>query len=216
GAGLGHRFPPAPATDPRTPGAVPDGRAAASGPVAPPPTAAPRGGGRRMNTTTPPPTPVQVPVTVWEPRTYPGDLAQLRKLRQDLPHDLAGFDADFVDTVHLCASELLANAIKYTDSGLPGGQVLRFLSRPTTSRLRSGLNDEGGSGTAPRIPTERSVQAWEWAEGQRGLEIIEQLSTARCYHRAAPRIDLGPHVWPGLAVTPRQAPRHPRPYVSAD
>ena len=28
-----------------------------------------------MSTTTPSPTPVQVPVTVWEPRTYPGDLA---------------------------------------------------------------------------------------------------------------------------------------------
>ena len=41
----------------------------------------------------------------------PAAMAQLlRKLRRDL----AGFDADFVDTVHLCASELLANAIKYT------------------------------------------------------------------------------------------------------
>src|SRR5699024_12552490 len=68
GAGLGHRLPPAPAPYPRTPGAVPDGRAAAPGPVAPPPTAAPRGGGSRMNTTTPPPPPVQVPGTVWEPR----------------------------------------------------------------------------------------------------------------------------------------------------
>ena len=151
-----------------------------------------------MNITTPPPTPVQVPVTVWEPRTYPGDLAQLRTLRQDLTRDLVGFDADFVDTVHLCASELLANAIKYTDSGLPGGQVLRFLSRPTTHRLRIGLTDEGGSGTAPRIPTERSAQAWEWAEGQRGLVIIEQLSMAWGYHRTAPWADLGTHVWASL------------------
>src|SRR5699024_11683463 len=89
GAGLGHRLPPAPAPYPRTPGAVPDGRAAAPGPVAPPPTAAPYTGSSRMNTTTPPPTPVQVPVTVWEPRTYPGTLAQLRKLRHDLTRSLA-------------------------------------------------------------------------------------------------------------------------------
>ena len=169
-----------------------------------------------MNTTTPPPTPVQVPVTVWEPRTYPGTLAQLRKLRQDLTRDLAGFDPDFVDTVHLCASELLANAIKYTDSGLPGGQVLRFLSRPTTHRLRIGFTDEGGSGNTPRIPTERSEQAWEWAEGQRGLVIIEQLSMAWGYHRTAPWADLGTHVWVDLALTQGQAPRRPRPYVFAD
>ena len=169
-----------------------------------------------MNTTTPPPTPVQVPVTVWEPRTYPGTLAQLRKLRHDLTRDLAGFAPDLLHTVHLCASELLANAVKYTDSGLPGGQVLRFLSRPTTHRLRIGFTDEGGSGTAPRIPTQRSAQAWEWAEGQRGLVIIEQLSMAWGYHRTAPWADLGTHVWADLALTPDQAPRRPRPYVFAD
>ena len=169
-----------------------------------------------MNTTTPPPTPVQVPVTVWEPRTYPGTLAQLRKLRHDLTRDLAGFAPDLLHTVHLCASELLANAVKYTDSGLPGGQVLRFLSRPTTSRLRIGFTDEGGSGNTPRIPTQRSEQAWEWAEGQRGLVIIEQLSMAWGYHRTAPWADLGTHVWVDLALTPDQAPRRPRPYVFAD
>src|SRR5699024_1377408 len=154
GAGVGHRLPPAPATDPRTPGAVPVGRAAAPGPVAPPPAAAPRGGGRRMNITTPPPTPVQVPVTVWEPRTYPGDLVQLRALSQDTSRALGGFDAESVHTVQRCSRELLANPITYTAAGLPGGQVLRFLGRPTTDLIRVGFTDKGGSGTVPRIPTE--------------------------------------------------------------
>src|SRR5699024_7080454 len=215
-SGLGHRLPSAPAPYPRTPGAVPDGRAATPRPVAPPPTAAPRRGGPRMNVTTLPLTPFQLPVTVRAPRTSPGDLADQLTLRHDLTQALVGLDADFVDTVHLCASELLANAIKYTDTGLPGGQFLRFLSRPTAHRLRIGFTDEGGSGTVPRIPTERSVQAWEWAEGQRGLVIIEQLSMAWGYHRTAPWADLGTHVWADLALTPGQAPRHPRPYVFAD
>ena len=173
-----------------------------------------------MNTTTPPltTTPVQdqAPVTVWEPRTYPGTLAHLRTLRHDLTQDMTGFAPDLIDTVRLCASELLANAVKYTDSGLPGGAVLRFLSRPTSDRLRIGLTDEGGSGTVPRIPTQRSEQAWDWAEGQRGLVIIEQLSVAWGYHRTAPWADLGTHVWADLALTPDQAPRRPRPYVFAD
>src|SRR5699024_2124713 len=76
--------------------------------------------------------------------------------------------------------------------------------------------DEGGSGNTPRIPTQRSEQAWEWAEGQRGLVIIEQLSMAWGYHRTAPWADLGTHVWADLALTPDQAPRRPRPYVFAD
>lgn len=140
-----------------------------------------------MNTTSTSTVAVPVPVTVWEPRTYPGNLAHLRTLRHDLARDLTGFAPDLVDTVRLCASELLANAVKYTDSGLPGGEVLRFLSRPAPGRLRIGFTDEGGSGTTPRIPTDRSEEAWNWAQGQRGLVIVDQLSTAWGYHLAAPQ-----------------------------
>lgn len=168
-----------------------------------------------MNTT-PSSTTTPAPVTVWEPRTYPGNLAHLRRLRRDLIRDLAGFDADLIDTVQLCASEMLANAIKYTNSRLLGGEVLRFLSRPTQDRLRIGFTDEGGSGTVPRIPTERSPETWDWAEGQRGLVVIAQLSTTWGHHHAAPWADLGTHVWADFTLTENNAPHDPRPYVFAD
>src|SRR5699024_6634902 len=137
-------------------------------------------------------------------------------LRHDLTPDLTRFTPALRATVRRRASELLANADQYTASGPPGGAVLRVLSRPTSDRLRIGLTDEGGSGTVPRIPTQRSAQAWDWAEGQRGLVIIEQLSVAWGYHRTAPWADLGTHGWADLALTPDQAPRRPRPYVFAD
>lgn len=156
------------------------------------------------------------PVTVWEPRTYPGDLAQGRRVRHDLTRDLAGFDGDLVDLVHLCAGELFANAAKYTDSRLAEGEVLRFLSRPDPCTLRLGFTDAGGSGAVPRIPRERSEQEWGWAEGQRGLVIIDQLARAWGHHRAAPWADLGTYVWVDLSLAEGQAPRTPRRYVFAD
>ncbi|WP_236574701.1 ATP-binding protein, partial [Nocardiopsis sp. FR26] len=64
----------------------------------------------------------------WEHRLYPGHLRDLARVRDDLECDLAGFDPDLVTTVQLCLSELFANAVKYTDSGQPGGEVLRTLA----------------------------------------------------------------------------------------
>ena len=115
--------------------------------------------------------------TVWEPRTYPGSLAHLHTVRADLSHDLAGFDDDLVETIILCASELFANCAKYTDSGCREGEVLRFLAWEA-DRVRVGFTDAGGSGGSPRVPDERSDDEWAWAEGQRGLLMVEKLSTA--------------------------------------
>ena len=157
------------------------------------------------------------PVTVWGTRTYPGDLAQGRRVRHDLTRDLTGFDGDFVDLVHLCAGELFANAVKYTDSRLTGGEVLRFLNRPDTYTLRIGFTDAGGSGAAPpRIPVERSEQEWDWSEGQRGLAIIDQFAVRWGHWRTAPWADLGTHVWADLSLAEGQAPRTHRRYVFAD
>ena len=103
-----------------------------------------------MNTTTPPltTTPVQdqVPVTVWEPRTYPGTLAHLRTLRHDLTQDLTGFTPDLIDTVRLCASELLANAVKYTDTGGEIGLSLAREGRQAVVRVW-----DTGIGIAPDL-----------------------------------------------------------------
>ncbi|MBE3002356.1 ATP-binding protein [Nocardiopsis sp. HNM0947] len=157
-----------------------------------------------MNTTAP---------TVWEPRTYPGHLSHLREVRRHIAHDLNGFDGDLVETLILCASELFANCVKYTDSGTAEGEVIRFLSWEN-GRLRIGFTDNGGSGALPCIPDQRTDDEWAWAEGQRGLLMVETLSTGWGYLRAAPWADLGTHVWAEFAIPPdTPVPRHLAAYV---
>jgi anti-sigma regulatory factor (Ser/Thr protein kinase) len=153
------------------------------------------------------------PAVFWEHRTYPGQLSQLSRVRADLAADLAGFDPDLVDTLQLVTSELFANASKYTDSGRQGGETIRALSMPDPRTLRVSLSDCGGGGGVPRIPTERTTDEWDWAEGQRGLVLVENLSTAWGHFRLAPWADLGTHVWAEFAVDPGQAPPGLRPYV---
>ncbi|MBE3001781.1 ATP-binding protein [Nocardiopsis sp. HNM0947] len=151
--------------------------------------------------------------TVWEPRTYPGHLCHLRDVRTHLTHDLNGFDTDLVETIVLCASELFANCVKYTDSGRPNGEVIRFLNWQN-DRIRLGFTDQGGSGALPRIPDQRSDDDWAWAEGQRGLLMVQTLSTAWGHLPTAPWADLGTHVWADLAVPPRTpTPHHLASYV---
>ncbi|MFE3458896.1 ATP-binding protein [Nocardiopsis aegyptia] len=159
------------------------------------------------------PTTTRRPAVFWEHRTYPGDLAHLSQVRSDLATDLAGFDPDLVDTVQLLTSELFANGVKYTDSGHTGGEILRALSMPDPATLRVSLSDCGGGGGTPRIPTERTADAWDWAEGQRGLVLVQNLSTAWGHFRLAPWADLGTHVWAQVPVDPTRVPPDLRPYV---
>ncbi|KOX12110.1 histidine kinase, partial [Nocardiopsis sp. NRRL B-16309] len=79
--------------------------------------------------------------------------------------------------------------------------------------LRVSLSDCGGGGGTPRIPTERTADEWDWAEGQRGLVLVESLSTAWGHFRLAPWADLGTHVWATFTVPPGTAPKRMRPYV---
>ncbi|OKI22532.1 histidine kinase [Nocardiopsis sp. TSRI0078] len=153
------------------------------------------------------------PFVFWEHRLYPGDLALLSRVREDLSRDLAGFDADLVETVRLCASELFANCVKYTGSGREGGEVLRALSMPDRRTLRFSVSDCGGGGGVPRVPVERDGDEWDWAEGQRGLLLVENLSRAWGHFRLAPWADLGTHVWAVFDVAPERSPRGLRPYV---
>ena len=153
------------------------------------------------------------PTVSWEHRTYPADLAHLRRVRADLATDLTGFDPDLVDTLQLVTSELFANSVKYTRAEPPFEEVIRALSMPDPRTLRVSLSDCGGGGGTPRIPTERSADEWDWAEGQRGLVLIENLSTAWGYFRLAPWADLGTHVWATFEVDPASFPPDLRPYV---
>ncbi|WDZ91318.1 ATP-binding protein [Nocardiopsis sp. HUAS JQ3] len=156
------------------------------------------------------------PLVRWEHRVYPGALDQLARVRADLAADLAGFDGDLVETVRLCASELFANSVKYTDSGKRDGEVVRALSMPDARTLRFSVSDCGGGGGTPAVPEERTEDEWSWAEGQRGLLLVENLSTAWGHFRLAPWADLGTHVWAAFAVPPGGAPPATRPYVLID
>lgn len=142
----------------------------------------------------------------WEHRLYPGQLSQLSRMRADLVRDLSGFDPDLVDTLSLVTSELFANSCKYTESGDPDCEVLRALSMPDPATLRVGLSDYGGRGGVPAIPHQRTGDEWDWAEGQRGLLLVENLCASWGHHRLAPWADLGNHVWASFAVDPAQVP----------
>jgi anti-sigma regulatory factor (Ser/Thr protein kinase) len=153
------------------------------------------------------------PTVVWEHRTYPAGLSQLSRVRADLAADLTGFDPDLIDTLQLVTSELFANAAKYTRADPPFKEVIRALSMPDPRTLRVSLSDCGGGGGMPRIPTERTTDEWDWAEGQRGLVLVENLSTAWGHFHLAPWADLGTHVWATFAVDPANTPPDLRPYV---
>lgn len=56
----------------------------------------------------------------WE-QTYPGVLATLPKVRQGLRESLAECTKALADDVQTVASELAANAVRHSRSGLPGG-----------------------------------------------------------------------------------------------
>ncbi|MFI6575669.1 ATP-binding protein [Nocardiopsis sp. NPDC050513] len=128
---------------------------------------------------------IALPGVWWPCRGYAGDLSELAGVRADLGRDLVGFDPDLVDTVQLVVSELVANAAKYAR---PGGEVVRTMCLLGGRTLRVAVSDPGGP-TRPRIPTERTEDEWDVAEGQRGLLLVESLAA-----------DWGCHAfpeWPG-------------------
>lgn len=153
------------------------------------------------------------PLVQWEHRIYTGTHKDLSQVRSDLTHDLAGFDPDLIDTLHLCLTELFTNTLKYTDSGTPHGETLRTLCLTDPQTLHLSVSDSGGGGATPRIPLERSANAWDWAEGQRGLLLLENLATTWGHHRLAPWADLGTNVWATFTLDPTTVPPDLGPYV---
>ncbi|MBC6462093.1 ATP-binding protein [Actinomadura sp. HBU206391] len=100
-------------------------------------------------------------------RTFPGDaeeVATARRLVAMLLHD-----CDVLDDVLLAADELVANALRHTKSGQPGGSVTVEIDRsPRTVAIA--VTDQGG-------PTEPvAVEATELAESGRGLRTVSVLA----------------------------------------
>ncbi|WP_306369864.1 ATP-binding protein [Nocardiopsis sp. CC223A] len=141
------------------------------------------------------------PTRLWTHRLYPGDLAHLARVRRDLRTDLAEFDDDLADTLILCGSELFANSVKYTASGHTDGRVVRTLWLIDDRAVILGFTDDGLSGSVPAIPEARTSTEWETAEGQRGLLLVEELSTAWGYSPVCPFGDLGTHTWATFTLT---------------
>ncbi|WP_198659355.1 ATP-binding protein [Nocardiopsis sp. FIRDI 009] len=155
-----------------------------------------------MNTTVLAP-PVRA-VTWWDHRVYTANLAQVGLVRRDLAADLTGFDSDLVDTMQLCAAELAANAVKYAPDG---SEFLRALAMPTPATLWLAIVDEGGGISLPRIPTDRTVEDWDMAEGQRGLALVDILTEEwGCYSVGPGGPELGIGVWTTFNVASDQAP----------
>ena len=165
-----------------------------------------------MNTSTYPVREVR-PLVLREHRVYTGTRAELGRVRADLAHDLSGFDPDLITTLQLCLTELFTNTLKYTDSGTEHGEVLRTLSMPDRSNVCLSVSDSGGGGGIPRIPVERSSGEWAWAEGRRGLLLLDSLATTWGHHGFAPWADLGTNVWVTFPVDPATVPPDLGPYV---
>jgi anti-sigma regulatory factor (Ser/Thr protein kinase) len=103
-------------------------------------------------------------------RSYPGTRDQIRQVRHDLHHILAGCPA--ADDVILCGSELAANAVLHSHTGRPGGTFTVRTDISPGSHVRIEVHDDGGPwpqpargpGTDPDRP--------------HGLDIITTLATA--------------------------------------
>lgn len=139
----------------------------------------------------PPLNPVSTPDSTghrWPCRVYPGDLAELSRMRRELHRDLGelpDLSAGTVEEIVLCGSELFANGVDHSRSGEPDGHLIRTLTIPGSGLLRLGITDDGYRTTAPTVPAEpsgpavpadRSVEEWQEAERGRGLLLVEHLS----------------------------------------
>ncbi|MFW5415577.1 ATP-binding protein [Nocardiopsis sp. CNT-189] len=153
--------------------------------------------------------------TRWEPRIYPGSLAQASRLRRDIRRDLTGFPDDAVHTLQLCCSELFANAVAHTASGQPGGEVVRRLDLLRPDLLRLEVTDGGWTQRRPAVPDHRSEHDWAEAEGQRGLLLLTATATAWGYHPVLPHtsLNLGLCVWADFPLDPDHVPTGLDPYV---
>ncbi len=97
-------------------------------------------------------------------RTYPGKRDQVRHVRHDLQHTLAGCPA--AADVILCASELAANAVLHSNSARPGGTITVRVHIAPGDHVQIEVDDHGGHWTQPAPDPTRG----------RGLDIIRGLA----------------------------------------
>ncbi|GAA2458022.1 ATP-binding protein [Actinomadura vinacea] len=84
----------------------------------------------------------------------------------------------------VCVSELMTNALRYTDSGRGGQILIKVFAAP--ERVRVEVTDDGGSRSAPRLrdPGGTEVRG-------RGLLIVDAMAA----EWGVERVDPGHRVW---------------------
>jgi hypothetical protein len=144
------------------------------------------------------PTTEQPPAWAWE-GTYPGIVSQARQVRAALRSLLAGCPA--AEDVLLVVSELAANAIAHSHSGLPGGTFTVRLDHTCGDHIRAEVEDQGSPWDGDLTACTRQPH---------GLYLVTALSAAcgtghgpGCSRRVWARID--DRAGPGQAAAARLA-----------
>jgi anti-sigma regulatory factor (Ser/Thr protein kinase) len=114
-------------------------------------------------------------VIVWERRDVRLSSSEglgVRDIRTYVRRALEGVEHSFdLDDVDLMVCEIATNAVRHTDSGLPGGGV-RVSVLVSATRLRVEVQDEGGARGRPIVPAQRGGLS----ESGRGLMIVDGLA----------------------------------------
>ncbi|WP_055478286.1 ATP-binding protein [Sphaerimonospora mesophila] len=109
----------------------------------------------------------------------PGEPASVPRARRYLRVLLAATGHRRVDDALLLASELVANAVRHSDSARPGGQVtLAAALRDGT--LHVDVIDAGSAASKPQVLPDDLVD--QPSDGGRGLWLVRQLATAWGWH----------------------------------
>ncbi|MFC7648039.1 ATP-binding protein [Streptosporangium lutulentum] len=109
-----------------------------------------------------------------------------------------GCDHPAVEEVILVISELVTNAIIYSDQG-NAGDLIGVSLTATEDFLHVEVSDPGSALTAPHLSREMTVQPRMSAEGGRGLFIVDALSRGRWGIREHGR-GMGRTVWCEIPV----------------
>lgn len=120
----------------------------------------------------------------------PGEAASVREARQYLRVLLAGTGHPRTDDAVLLVSELVANAVRHSDSRLPSGQVTVAVAR-RSGTLHVDVVDAGSATSAPGVQTGTDA---ETCTG-RGLWLVQELAAAWGWHES----EAGRVVWFRLA-----------------
>ncbi|MDB4873200.1 MAG: putative anti-sigma regulatory factor, serine/threonine protein kinase [Gemmatimonadales bacterium] len=115
-------------------------------------------------------------IMTWR-RVYPGHPDQAPKIRHFVACLLTDFP--FVDDIVNATAELVANALRHTRSGKPGGHLTIEVRRWPGCCVTLAVTDQG-SPDAPHVPQRANDDLFE--ETGRGLMILDAISSCWGWH----------------------------------